>query len=103
MAEAWSRPISRCPASACFPQASFWAAIAARPSCSSDFRRGTYKKLVIEDGRLTGAVLVGDTADALWYLEMIRKREKIAGVRKDMMFGRPACNAGCGRMIGWLR
>jgi nitrite reductase (NADH) large subunit len=56
----------------------------------NDIKRGTYKKLVIEDGRLTGAVLVGDTADALWYLEMIRSHEKIAGVRKDMMFGRPA-------------
>ena len=56
----------------------------------NDIRRGTYKKLVIEDGRLTGAVLVGDTTDALWYLEMIRSREKIAGIRKDMMFGRAA-------------
>jgi nitrite reductase (NADH) large subunit len=56
----------------------------------SDFRRGIYKKLVIEDGRLIGAVLVGDTADALWYLEMIRSRERIAGVRRDMIFGRPA-------------
>jgi nitrite reductase (NADH) large subunit len=55
----------------------------------SDFRRGTYKKLVIEEGRLTGAVLVGDTADALWYLGLIRNRENIAGFRKDMMFGRP--------------
>ena len=44
----------------------------------SDFRHGTYKKLVISDGRLTGAVLVGDTADALWYLELIRSREPIA-------------------------
>jgi nitrite reductase (NADH) large subunit len=56
----------------------------------SDVRRGTYKKLVIEDGRLIGAVLVGDTTDALWYLELIRQRENIAAVRKDMMFGRPA-------------
>ena len=56
----------------------------------SDFRRGIYKKLVIEDGRLIGAVLVGDTADALWYFEMIRSRERVAGVRKDMIFGRPA-------------
>jgi nitrite reductase (NADH) large subunit len=56
----------------------------------NDQKRGTYKKLVIEDGRLTGAVLVGDTADALWYLEMIRDREKIAAIRKDMMFGRLA-------------
>jgi nitrite reductase (NADH) large subunit len=56
----------------------------------NDIRRGTYKKLVIEDGRLIGVVLVGDTTEALWYLEMIRSREKIAGIRKDMMFGRAA-------------
>ena len=56
----------------------------------SDFRRGTYKKLVIADGRLIGAVLIGDTAQALWYLELIRNHENIAGVRREMMFGRPA-------------
>lgn len=54
----------------------------------SDRRRGTYKKLVIADGRLTGAVLIGDTVDALWYLELIRNRDKVAGIRTDMMFGR---------------
>lgn len=54
----------------------------------SDLRRGTYKKLVIADGRLTGAVLIGDTVDALWYLELIRNRDKVAAIRTDMMFGR---------------
>jgi nitrite reductase (NADH) large subunit len=54
----------------------------------SDFRHGSYKKLVIADGRLTGAVLVGETSDALWYLQMIRGREPIAAIRSDMMFGR---------------
>jgi nitrite reductase (NADH) large subunit len=54
----------------------------------NDLRRGTYKKLVIADGRLTGAVLVGDVTDALWYLELIRGRAPIAPVRGDMMFGR---------------
>nr|WP_275969392.1 MULTISPECIES: FAD-dependent oxidoreductase [unclassified Bradyrhizobium] len=54
----------------------------------SDRRRGTYKKLVIADGRLTGAVLIGDTIDALWYLELIRNRDKVASIRTDMMFGR---------------
>ncbi|WFU70444.1 FAD-dependent oxidoreductase [Bradyrhizobium sp. CB2312] len=54
----------------------------------TDRRRGTYKKLVIADGRLTGAVLIGDTVDALWYLELIRNREKVAAIRADMMFGR---------------
>lgn len=54
----------------------------------SDRSRGTYKKLVIADGRLTGAVLIGDTADALWYLELIRNRDKVAAIRTGMMFGR---------------
>jgi nitrite reductase (NADH) large subunit len=54
----------------------------------SDVRRGTYKKLVIADGRLTGAVLIGDTVDALWYLDLIRSHEKVAAIRADMMFGR---------------
>jgi nitrite reductase (NADH) large subunit len=53
-----------------------------------DARHGNYKKLVISDGRLTGAVLVGDVADALWYLELIRGREPIAAIRRHMMFGR---------------
>jgi nitrite reductase (NADH) large subunit len=55
----------------------------------SDVRRGTYKKLVIADGRLIGAVLIGDVGDALWYLDLIRTRKQVAGVRGDMMFGRP--------------
>jgi nitrite reductase (NADH) large subunit len=54
----------------------------------NDFWRGIYKKLVIANGRLTGAVLVGETQDALWYLELIRKHAPIAKIRSDMMFGR---------------
>src|SRR6266403_2117550 len=54
----------------------------------NDVRHGTYKRLVISDGRLAGAVLVGDVGDALWYLELIRSQEPIAGIRNRMMFGR---------------
>jgi nitrite reductase (NADH) large subunit len=54
----------------------------------SDVGRGTYKKLVIADGRLTGAVLIGETADALWYLDLIRTRKPVASIRAEMMFGR---------------
>jgi nitrite reductase (NADH) large subunit len=54
----------------------------------SDINHGTYKKLVIAEGRLTGAVLIGDVGDALWYLELIRTRKPIASIRSDMMFGR---------------
>lgn len=49
---------------------------------------GTYKKLVIADDRLVGAVLFGDTGDGLWYLELIRGRASIASIRDDLMFGR---------------
>jgi nitrite reductase (NADH) large subunit len=54
----------------------------------NDARQGTYKKLVIADGRLTGAILIGDTQDALWYLELIRSRASIRAFRSDLMFGR---------------
>jgi nitrite reductase (NADH) large subunit len=54
----------------------------------SDARSGAYKKLVIAGGRLAGAVLVGDTTDALWYLGLIRSREPVAAIRSQMMFGR---------------
>jgi nitrite reductase (NADH) large subunit len=59
----------------------------------SDPNYGTYKKLVIADGRLTGAVLIGDTGDALWYLELIRSRQPTARIRSDMMFGRSLAEA----------
>ncbi len=58
----------------------------------SDINCGTYKKLVITDGRLTGAVLIGDVGDALWYLELIRTRQPTQRIRADMMFGRSPAN-----------
>ena len=54
----------------------------------NDAARGVYKKLVVGQGRLAGAVLVGDTQDALWYLDLIRSGAPIAALRNDLMFGR---------------
>ena len=54
----------------------------------SDPGLGTYKKLAISDGRLVGAVLFGDTADGLWYLELIRSGASINSFRDDLVFGR---------------
>jgi nitrite reductase (NADH) large subunit len=54
----------------------------------SDPGLGAYKKLVIAGGKLVGAVLFGDTADGLWYLDLIRKGRSIEAFRDDMMFGR---------------
>ena len=71
-----------------FSAADFIGADGSEAILLSDAKRGTYKKLVISDGRLTGAVLIGDTTDALWYLEMIRTCKAVAAIRRDMMFGR---------------
>jgi nitrite reductase (NADH) large subunit len=71
-----------------FSAGDFMGAAGSESIVLNDSRAGTYKKLVISDRRLTGAVLVGDVADALWYLELIRNRQPIAGIRSDMMFGR---------------
>jgi nitrite reductase (NADH) large subunit len=73
---------------AVFSAGDFIAADGAETIVLNDARHGTYKKLVVANGRLTGAVLVGDTYDALWYLELIRTQEPIAKIRGGMMFGR---------------
>jgi len=48
----------------------------------------TYRKLVVADGRLVGAVLYGDTGDALWYLDLIRNGAAIEPFRDQIVFGR---------------
>lgn len=54
---------------------------------------GDYKKFVLRDRQLIGAVLCGDTADALWYLDLIRSRRDMSSLRADLAFGRLACEA----------
>jgi nitrite reductase (NADH) large subunit len=49
---------------------------------------GTYKKLVVAEDRLVGTVLFGDTADGLWYLDLIRTAMSIEKFRGDLAFGR---------------
>jgi nitrite reductase (NADH) large subunit len=49
---------------------------------------GVYRRLVIAQDRLVGAVLYGDTGDGPWYLDLIRSGQSIAGFRDDLAFGR---------------
>jgi nitrite reductase (NADH) large subunit len=49
---------------------------------------GSYKKLVIRNDRLVGAVLFGDTADGLWYLDLIRSGAPTDRFRNELAFGR---------------
>jgi nitrite reductase (NADH) large subunit len=49
---------------------------------------GIYKKLVIKADKLQGAVLYGDTADGIWYQELLEREENIAGIRDVLVFGK---------------
>lgn len=57
----------------------------------SDASMGMYKKLVVADDRLVGAVLIGDTGAALWYLDLIRSGENVRAWRDGLIFGRALC------------
>jgi nitrite reductase (NADH) large subunit len=58
-----------------------------------DPEAGSYRKLVVRDGRLAGAVLFGDTGDALWYRDLIRQQAPIAPIRAALAFGRAYAEA----------
>jgi nitrite reductase (NADH) large subunit len=53
----------------------------------NDVRRGVYKRVVIEDDRVRGAVLYGDTKDGAWYLDMIADGRPIGRLRNTLLFG----------------
>jgi NAD(P)H-nitrite reductase large subunit len=53
-----------------------------------DSQVGLYKKLVLDENRLAGAVLVGDTLDAPWYLELIRSGADVSSLRDSIVFGK---------------
>lgn len=55
---------------------------------------GVYKKLVLEAGRIRGAVLLGDAADAGWYLRLMQEAIDIGAARERLIFGRAAVEAG---------
>jgi nitrite reductase (NADH) large subunit len=62
----------------------------------SDPAHGGYRKLVFgsdAEGRLllTGVVLVGDTADGLWYLDLLRRAVPVCASRSDLVFGKALC------------
>ncbi|HEX5344795.1 MAG TPA: FAD-dependent oxidoreductase [Duganella sp.] len=57
-----------------------------------DARRGVYKRLVIKDGRVTGAVLYGDVKDGPWYFGLIQNRADITPIRQTLLFGEALSN-----------
>ena len=49
--------------------------------------RGVYKKLVVRDNRVKGAVLYGDTVDGAWYFQLMREDTNIGAFRDTLLFG----------------
>jgi len=52
-----------------------------------DAKRGVYKRLVIEDDKVRGAVLYGDTTDGPWYVELMTEGRSIGPLRDKLLFG----------------
>jgi nitrite reductase (NADH) large subunit len=73
-----------------FSAGDFTGAPGTEPIVLDDVPRGIYKKLVITDNRVSGAVMFGDIGDSGWYLDLIRERTDISCWRDALMFGR-AC------------
>jgi len=53
--------------------------------------RGIYKRLVVEDNRVRGAVLYGDTRDGGWYFDLINQQQDIGALRDRLLFGEAEC------------
>ena len=52
-----------------------------------DPAQGVYKKLVIRDDKVKGAVLYGDTLDGTWYFTLLREGTDISAFRSTILFG----------------
>ena len=49
---------------------------------------GIYKKLIIKNHKILGAVLYGDTGDGRWYQELMEQGESIGEIRQALIFGK---------------
>jgi len=59
-----------------------------------DASRGVYKRVVVKEERIVGAVLYGDTADGNWYFDLLKKGENVADIRDFLIFGQAFASGG---------
>jgi nitrite reductase (NADH) large subunit len=59
----------------------------------SDTQRGIYKKVILREGRLSGAILLGDTRSANTLLRAFHKGEVVAENPQELLFSAPAAGA----------
>jgi nitrite reductase (NADH) large subunit len=70
-----------------FSAGEFTAGEAAEPIVLHDAEAGIYRKAIVRDGRLVGAVLYGDTEGSAWLLELMAERSDVAAIRDALVFG----------------
>lgn len=59
-----------------------------------DASRGVYKRLVLQDEKIVGAVLYGDTSDGNWYFDLLRNGETVTDLRDVLIFGQAFASGG---------
>jgi nitrite reductase (NADH) large subunit len=52
-----------------------------------DAARGIYKRVVVRDDKVVGAVLYGDTQDGNWYFDLLRQQQDVSDIREALIFG----------------
>ncbi len=52
-----------------------------------DASHNVYRKLVVQDNRIKGAVMYGDTIDGSWYFDLMRDGTDITDLRDKILFG----------------
>ncbi len=52
-----------------------------------DPSRGQYRRIVLEKGRVVGAVMYGDTAEGGWFFDLIREGTDVSAMRDTLIFG----------------
>jgi len=59
-----------------------------------DASRGVYKRVIVRDNRIVGAVLYGDTADGSWYFDLLKKQDDVSDLRDLLIFGQAFASGG---------
>jgi nitrite reductase (NADH) large subunit len=59
-----------------------------------DAARGIYKRVIVKDDKVVGAVLYGDTADGNWYFDLLKKGEDVSEIRDALIFGQAFASGG---------
>ncbi len=52
-----------------------------------DVARSVYKRIILRDKKIIGAVLYGDTVDGAWYFQRLRDGTDVSQMRDRLMFG----------------